>query len=409
MRPPRSFAVLCALCLAVGLSAIGRADPTPSQIAIARVRLECLLHDRQQARDAILAEQRRTQAHLAQIQSFRGRLDPSINAASISVADQAIARDQNALAQIAQRLALLDQAIAQTRRVIANLIPPPRQPSLFEQARRAGNVSLANAMNCGGSPDSLRAMADLSLPARLFAADFCGLRSDAAFESNIGLSRGPERTALIARLNRIVARLNTVSPNTSVRLLDGCPAEGGGAFSTSTTSYIGECFLGAGHSDDEVAFTVAHERAHVSMQHASLRYIQEALERRGLSSQTTDPDVIRVALMANLGEFSREHEYEADLTGALAAMSAGFSPRGIHETMNHLSRPPPGPGSARRALQQMAATHPSPADREHALEAVFGAQIWNADPASGRCPRRDTLISFGSGPNAHNGPAMPAW
>jgi predicted Zn-dependent protease len=178
-----------------------------------------------------------------------------------------------------------------------------------------------------------------------------------------------------------------VSPNTSVRLLAGCPAIGGGAFATSTTSYIGECLLGADHSDAEVAFIVGHERGHVSMQHLSLTYIAQAWARLGLASQTTDSRVIDAALAANLGEFGREQEYEADLTGAVAALSAGFSPSGVDQALTSFGREPPGTGTAASRLQRMSADHPSAAERRQALEAVLGDDFWDADPASGRCPR----------------------
>lgn len=384
MRASKSFAVLLALSASLYVG-VASADPIPSRIAIGRVRLECLLHDRQNARTAILDEQQRTQAHLAKIEVFRGKLVPSTNAAAIGVADQAIARDRSALTRIARRLAMADQAITATQGAIANLVPPPPPPSLVDQAIRAGNVSLANAMHCGEVPDETSPVSDLSLAARLFAGDFCGSRTDAHYETKFGLSN--DHPALTARLERILARLNAVSPSTPVRLLRGCHTEvGGGAFSTSTTSYIGECFLSADHSDDEIAFIVAHERAHVTMQHVSLTYIAKALERRRLTPFTANADVISAAMAANLGDYGRVQENEADVAGAVAAMSAGFSPRGIHEFLSSAKRDEPEVQSgAKGILQQMSADHPSSDERGLALRAVFGDDFMEADPASGRC------------------------
>lgn len=381
MKLSKSFRVLFVVLATSGAAAAG-ADPTPPQIAIGRVRLECLLHDREQARAAILDEQRRAQALLAHTEAFRGRLDPTTNAAAIGVAEQAILRERNALVRIAQRLAMLDQAIATAHRAIANLVPAPAPPSLFEQAKRAGNISLANAMHCGEAPGETSPVGDLSLVARLFAADFCGLRNDAAFESR-GLSRNP---VLIDRLDRIIARLNAVSPNTAIRLLAGCQSEGGGAFATSTTSYISECLLGPSHSDDEIAFLLAHERAHVTMQHLSLTYIAQALERRGVAGLTANPDVITAALAANMGAFGRAQENEADLTGAITALSAGFSPRGIREFLTNLGADPTTRRGAELILERMSADHSSANERRLALQTVFGADFLDADPASGKCP-----------------------
>jgi len=247
VRAHKNIAVLLVLSATI-CAGVAWADPTPSQIAIGRVRLECLLHSRQSARSSILAEQQHTEAHLAQIEAFRAKLAASTQAPAIGVADQAITRDRNALAHFARLLALADKDITTTRRAIANLIPPPPPPSLVEQAIRAGNVSLANAMHCGVAPAE-SPVGDVSLAARLFTADFCGLRTNAAYEQMFGLSNRP---ALTARLERIIAKLDAASPSTPVRLLHGCHTDvGGGAFSTSTTSYIGECFLSADHSDDE--------------------------------------------------------------------------------------------------------------------------------------------------------------
>ncbi len=57
-----------------------RGTPGPTRVATTRVRLDCILRDRQRRQAEALAERQRVQDHLRQVETFRGSLDPTRNA-----------------------------------------------------------------------------------------------------------------------------------------------------------------------------------------------------------------------------------------------------------------------------------------------------------------------------------------
>lgn len=408
MRPAQAVFLLAT---ALGGLAAARAPAQPGaavpavHVASTRVRLDCLLREHELRRADILAEQARVRHHLATVETFRAGLDPVQNAASIVRADQAISRDRNALAAIAERLALTDAAIAQTRRAIAGLRVPPETKSLAQRLREAASPRLAAAMHCG-LPASASSVGDTPLVVRLLAADLCGERTDAFFTGRAGVSADPVARA---RLDRILARLDAAGGAVPVVLLPRCPREGGGAFSTSTTAFIGECIVGPDRTDDEIAFVVAHERAHVRLQHLSVTYVATAWDRyingpkpEGVNVDTADRFIVATSLAARLGDFDRDQEYEADLVGAADMMSAGYSVDGIAQflrgseahaaaeerarlaSLSAAERARDRADTARRAAVRMSDDHPGPAERKKALEAAFGEGIW-ASGGSGSC------------------------
>jgi hypothetical protein len=401
MRARFRFALLLAAILALGSqSANVSAQPSAQQVEATRTQLECLLRRQRDAREAALTEQRDAQAHLQRVQDFRARLNVASDAQAAAVADQAIARDRSALDRIAERLRLVDQTIAATERALAALRVNAPAQSLFEQARRGATVSLANAFHCGRRPEDEQT-SDLSLYARLITADFCGQRYDASIASpgsEIGLSRD---SAIIARVNRIMAGLNAVSPASPVSVLAGCD----GAFATSTSSFIFECEVTGDHSDSEIAFILAHERAHVMLQHVSLTSIQQAYDLYMNDADTIAPTDVHPDWIAHirLAEFGREQEREADLLGATMAAQAGFAPIGVHDVMRRMERERAAGEAAimaqltpqRQALvrsdhvgaavEAMAATHDTPDQRLRTLESALGEGFWTRPASAGGC------------------------
>lgn len=401
MRRLFHFTFLLVFVLGLGSQAeIVFAQPTEQQVDATRTRLECMLRRQRDAREEALSEQRDAQAHLQRVQDFRLRLNVANDAQAAAVADQAIARDRSALDRIAERLRLVDQTIAATERALTALRVNAPAQSLFEQARRAATVGLANAFNCGRRPES-ETTSDLSLYSRLITADFCGQRDDASFAapgSEVGLSRD---RAVIARVNRIVAGLNAVSPASPVFVLAGCD----GAFATSTSSFIFECEVTADHSDSEIAFILAHERAHVMLQHVSLTSIQQAYDRYMNDADTIAPTDVHPDWIAHirLAEFGREQEREADLLGATMAAQAGFAPIGVHDAMRRMERErvaeeaaimaqltPEGQAEVRSdhvgaAVETMADTHDTPDQRLRTLESALGEGFWTGPPSAGGC------------------------
>lgn len=383
-------------CTGAAAIAQGPTGGDPQRAALSRSKLECLLKEQQRKRSEILAEQRKVEAHLAKIEVFRRNLDPLRNPVSRARAEEAIRRDRSALEAIAAQLTQTDVAISQTERAIRNLSVPQAVKAFSDRLREVATPRLAAALGC--DPDAPSSVADDPLAQRLIAADLCGERLDAEF---VGLDGVSTDTAAKARVERIVDRLDSAGAKVPVVVLEGCPPEGGGAFATGSTAFIGECLLGSSFSDDEVAFIIAHERAHVRLQHVSVTYVVKAWDRfingaipAGLGAKTSDENFVSDVLAARLGYFDRDQEHEADLVGATEALLAGFSSRGITQFLardEHMAasaeaarlarlspeaRARDASDTNRAAAERMRSSHPNAKDRQKALEAAFGGDLW---------------------------------
>src|SRR5687767_14397035 len=83
-------------------------EPAPASSLSARSNLDRLLRCDEEKKTAILQEQRTVQEHLRKVDAFRGSLiDATKNRLSIDKAEQALAKDREALAKIEERLALI--------------------------------------------------------------------------------------------------------------------------------------------------------------------------------------------------------------------------------------------------------------------------------------------------------------
>ncbi|MDR0997658.1 MAG: M48 family metalloprotease [Treponema sp.] len=155
--------------------------------------------------------------------------------------------------------------------------------------------------------------------------------------------------------------------------------------------FITRGFIGLADSEDALAAIIAHEIAHIQLEHSV-----ELINRMSLTWELTDegrraaetasrnlPEKERILLFGNsVNEmintlirkgYSRTQELEADVYAAGLLAGAGYDPRALTEILRLLQNKAAG-----RSPEGLNATHPSPAQRIANLQPVLARY-----PASG--------------------------
>ena len=146
--------------------------------------------------------------------------------------------------------------------------------------------------------------------------------------------------------------------------------------------------LEACRSEEELAAVLAHEVAHVELQHGLAAIKQSRLQKAfGLiarhTAEVATPDWARrmakpfegaigdiVSQLVTKG-YSREQEYEADARGVAVAAAAGYDPQGLSRFLERLSAQTAFRASGAGFLGK---THPAPKRRLEALNRVSGVR-----------------------------------
>lgn len=384
------------------------AEPTQATAMNPRAKLERMLACQQSEKEAVLAEKRKTQAKIADIETFIGSLtDQPKHYAAHEKADRALALAREALAKIEERTRLANLQLNLTARAITHLPPEPggkKRAPLDEWARAAWD-QLARVT--GGHAPSW----------------------DDVAEAEYGFVRNP---VIEQRLNAIIERVQASSDRTSVpvhvRIL--ARPSGMGAAATSSTIYFDQNYLDRAPSEAELLFVAGHELAHIQLNHHNKFIVREALEQKLNSvrldlvegdrltqvrdhidqksqagqSLTPREELHReVELKAQLAQFAREQELQADLLGAQMALAAGAAPVGIKEGLSHdnfVARlkskleerrilGDQARNEADTSLEILTADHPYSEERLHALESALGEKFWERTDLkfSSTCPR----------------------
>jgi predicted Zn-dependent protease len=137
--------------------------------------------------------------------------------------------------------------------------------------------------------------------------------------------------------------------------------------------YVTRGLLALANDTSEIAAVLAHEVAHVTLRHASVRLELEArsaLVSRVVSDVLGDPDAsaaVRDQSRTRIASFSRAQELEADQIGVKTLARAGYDPYGAARFLSALGqtaglRAAPG-GKTEAASPDMLATHPGASDR----------------------------------------------
>jgi len=192
--------------------------------------------------------------------------------------------------------------------------------------------------------------------------------------------------ALTAYLNHICAAITINSPRPElffgyrVAILD---TEEVNAFATPGGHIlVTRGLIGAAKTEDALAGVIAHEVAHIQLQHGikaiKNNRITQAIMVTGTASvgaatgmdvnQLTDvftESIGEIVLTLVTNGFSREQEFEADNNAITLMAAAGYRPQGLIDMLRELR-------TVQRAGMGFGKTHPTPADRITNAEKTVG-------------------------------------
>ena len=367
------------LCFA-GLSLA--ADPLDPRAA-PRATLERLLACHEAEKTAALHERDKIASHLREVVTFRSELtDAPQHRLAVEKAEQALAKDREAMVKAEERLRLADIQVRMTLQAMRYLPPPVTDttPGTVEQGKRR--------------------LADLL--ARFHSDNSAA--TDQQMEREHGFIEDP---GLHARLGAILDRLKAVSTEenvpAAVRILD--KPTGRDAFATGTTIYFDKQYLDRLESrykapkamEDQLMVTMGHELAHLQLHHVNLGFAQDKWQRlqnavwlrdvEGTHDDYADPKkpTDDAAFRAQLAEYQRDQEYQADLLGSQQALAAGVSPRSIKESFTRMwfddlkQRLALSSNGVEPRYAKMLEDHARPDERLKALETALGEKFWEQD------------------------------
>ncbi|WP_091861195.1 M48 family metalloprotease [Methylobacterium brachiatum] len=134
--------------------------------------------------------------------------------------------------------------------------------------------------------------------------------------------------------------------------------------------YVTRGLVALASDTSEVAAVLAHEMAHVTLNHATARSeleLRSALVSRVVADVLNDPDTgaqLQHQSRFALARFSREQELEADATGVRTLAKAGYDPFAAGRFLTALNRSTNlKAGSGTAGEPDMLATHPGTAER----------------------------------------------
>jgi predicted Zn-dependent protease len=192
---------------------------------------------------------------------------------------------------------------------------------------------------------------------------------------------------LTAYLNRICASITINSPRPDVyngyhvAILDSTEIN---AFATSGGHiFVTRGLINAARSEDALAGVIAHEIAHIQLQH-SIKAIRNSRVTQALMVTGTSAagaatgynvnqltDIFNesvgeiVTTLVNNG-YSRDQEYQADNTAMSLMAAAGYNPSGLLDMLRQLS-------SVQTSSSGFGKTHPTPAQRITNAEKTVGS------------------------------------
>lgn len=378
-RPPlRYWPVLVALVGVLSASGSWAADPsTPASYMTPRAKLDRLLACQQAEKDTALKEKAKVEAHLREVEAFRSKLtDPSKHRLAIDKAEQAMAKDREALVKIDELIQLADRKIGMTVRALNYLAP------------QHGGVTKASP-----STDDTRRELNRQTDGENLSRDL-----DGYFGRRYGFVTDP---VLAQRLTGLVNRLQILStrPDVPIQVRVLAIESGLVASATATTIYFDKAYLDKKPSESELLFVASHELAHVQLGHFSETILGGERDtqrlRNDLGQEGADALGWRAKealLKMRTGPWEQRQEEAADLLGAQQALEAGASPKGIQEAMLRMDKEEktwtkkvaPDIQRYRDSLRD----HAKPLDRLKTLETALGEKFWERDSLrmSASCP-----------------------
>ncbi|MGH1587780.1 M48 family metalloprotease [Methylobacterium phyllosphaerae] len=196
------------------------------------------------------------------------------------------------------------------------------------------------------------------------AADADHLKLVASFG---GEARAPNVTRMLTEVtDRLVKASDRPDQTYTVTLLDS-PAVNAFALPNGRL-YVTRGLVALASDTSEVAAVLAHEMAHVTLNHATARSeleLRSALVSRVVADVLNDPDTgaqLQHQSRFALARFSREQELEADATGVRTLAKAGYDPFAAGRFLTALNRST-GLKAGSTGEPDMLATHPGTVER----------------------------------------------
>ena len=197
------------------------------------------------------------------------------------------------------------------------------------------------------------------------AGDADHLKLVAAFG---GEARAPNVTRLLSEVaDRLVKAGDRPDQSYAVTLLDS-PVVNAFALPNGRL-YVTRGLVALASDTSEVAAVLAHEIAHVALNHATARSeleLRSALVSRVVADVLNDPDTgaqLQSQSRFALARFSREQELEADAAGVRTLAKAGYDPFAAGRFLTALNRTTALKTGAGAAEPDMLATHPGTIER----------------------------------------------
>lgn len=197
------------------------------------------------------------------------------------------------------------------------------------------------------------------------AADADHLKLVASFG---GEAKAPAVTRLLTEVtDRLVRTSDRPDQTYAVTLLDS-PVVNAFALPNGRL-YVTRGLVALANDTSEVAAVLAHEIAHVTLNHATARSeleLRSALVSKVVADVLNDPDTgaqLKNQSRFALARFSREQELEADATGVKTLAAAGYDPFAAARFLTALNRTVQLKQGGGSGAPDMLATHPGTAER----------------------------------------------
>lgn len=136
--------------------------------------------------------------------------------------------------------------------------------------------------------------------------------------------------------------------------------------------YVTKRLMDMCSTDEELAYVVGHEVAHIAMKHARKQISQRIALGAAASILVPDSEVVRagvaVALTLHERGYSRSHEREADKYGVIYMMQAGYNPVGALKVLSMFLKME---SSRDSTITRLLRTHPHPKERLQYVRSVI--------------------------------------
>ena len=241
--------------------------------------------------------------------------------------------------------------------------PPPMTDSTFYRLGRfagskARKVKWMWSSLTGDDEEAIRAEYGVGREMAAVILERSGMEADAVLSPLLARTRDRLASVVRNKLHQFTINLVRDEQPTAFAL------PGGFIFVTRSLADLCEC------DEDELAFVVAHEMAHVIRRHAINRVLRQtafaAASMAAPGRGTVGPWLRKAGIEWLERAYSRDQEFEADALGIMLTQAAGFDPGGAERLFTRLQALDDQADAS--GLGRYLSTHPPVGDRIAALQ-----------------------------------------